>query len=89
MLRHKEPPEGSLALLAEEDGIEVGWRRLGKEGVEALPGCLRRVDGAAVGEAFDVGAAGLGDLAGAGDGVVAEEAPEVAELGEGGELGVV
>ena len=86
-LRHKEPPEGFLALLAEEDGIEVGWRRLGKEGVEALPGCLRRVDGTAVGKAFDVGTADLGDLAGTGDGVVVEEAPEVAKVGAGAPLG--
>ena len=89
MLGHKKPPEGVLAVSAKEDGVEVGRWRLGEKGVEALPRGARRVDDAAVGEAFDVGTAGLGDLAGAGDGMVVEEAPVIAQLGEGVELGMI
>ena len=89
MLGHKKPPKGVLAVSAKEDGVEVGRWRLGEKGVEALSGGARRVDDAAVGEAFDVGASGFGDLAGAGDGVVVEKAPVIAQLGEGVELGVV
>ena len=47
------------------------------------------VDGAMVAEAGGVGTAGFGELAGAGDGVVVEGGPLVAEVGEGGELGVI
>ena len=78
-----EPPFLGAACRPEERGGKKSGMLRHKEPPEGS-GCLRRVDGAAVGEAFDVGAAGLGDLAGAGDGVVIEEAPEVAELGEGG-----
>ena len=66
-----------------------GGASLGEEGVEALPGGLRAVEGAGVGDAARGDVAMVRHLAAAGDGEVVQEAPLVAEGGEGGELGVV
>lgn len=65
------------------------WWRLREKSVKALPGSPGRVNDAAIGEAFDVGATDFGELAGAGNGVIVEEAPLVTQLGEGGKLGVI
>ena len=59
------------------------------EGVEALPGGLGTVEGAGVGDAARGDVAVVCHLATAGDGEVVQEAPLVADGGEGGELGVV
>ena len=81
--------ERAFAGSAELDGVDVGRRRLGAEGVEALPGGLGTVEGAGVGDATRGDVAVVRHLAAAGDGEVVQEVPLVAEGGEGGELGVV
>lgn len=71
------------------DGVDGRWGWQGEVFAEPFVGGAGGVDGAAITEAGGVGAAGLGNLAGAGDGVVVEGGPLVAEFGEGGELGVI
>ena len=88
-LREVEVVECAFAGSAELDGVDVGRRRLGAEGVEALPGGLGAVEGAGVGDAARGDVAKVRHLAAAGDGEVVQEVPLVAEGGEGGELGVV
>ena len=88
-LREVEVVERAFAGSAELDGVDVGRRRLGAEGVEALPGGLGTVEGAGVGDATRGDVAVVRHLAAAGDGEVVQEVPLVAEGGEGGELGVV